>query len=106
MWPWLVLGIGIGAYAAKRGVVALKQANIKMPDLSAYASKVQLKSLAGFEAPMSRTEAYKILNISPAANRDKIKEVHRKLMLANHPDKGGSGYLASKVNEAKDHLTK
>lgn len=36
---------------------------------------------------------------SPA---DKVKEAHRRVMVANHPDAGGSHYLASKINEAKD----
>ena len=31
-----------------------------------------------------------------------MKEAHRRVMQANHPDNGGSDYLASKVNEAKD----
>lgn len=35
---------------------------------------------------------------------EKIKEAHRRVMVANHPDSGGSNYLASKVNEAKDVL--
>jgi DnaJ family protein C protein 19 len=35
---------------------------------------------------------------------DKIKEAHRRVMVANHPDAGGSHYVASKINEAKDIL--
>lgn len=35
---------------------------------------------------------------------DKVKEAHRRVMVANHPDAGGSHYLASKINEAKDMM--
>ncbi len=35
---------------------------------------------------------------------DRVKAVHKKLMIANHPDGGGSDLIAAKVNEAKDIL--
>ncbi|KAH7648065.1 chaperone DNAj domain chaperone [Cryptosporidium bovis] len=56
----------------------------------------------GFENPMTILEAYKILNVTPISSISKIRESHRQLMLRNHPDNGGSNYIASKVNEAKE----
>jgi len=53
---------------------------------------------------MSRAEALKVLGLSAGASADDIREAHRRLILQNHPDRGGSDYLASKINEAKDVL--
>lgn len=56
----------------------------------------------GFDPKMSKREAALILGVSPSASKIKVKDAHKKIMLLNHPDRGGSPYLAAKINEAKD----
>jgi DnaJ domain len=53
---------------------------------------------------MTVDEAYAILGLSPAATPDQIKEAHRRLMVKLHPDHGGSDYLATQINRARDVL--
>ncbi|KAJ3122175.1 DnaJ of sub C member 19 [Physocladia obscura] len=60
----------------------------------------------GFDAKMTTREAALILGVKESAPSNKLKDAHRRIMLANHPDRAGSPYLASKINEAKDLLDK
>ena len=81
---------------------------------------------AGFDAQMNRREAALILGIRYAvpasastchvgqvlrpplrrerSSKTEIKEAHRRIMLLNHPDRGGSPYIATKINEASECL--
>jgi hypothetical protein len=49
-------------------------------------------------------EAYAILGLAPGADAEAIKEAHRRLMVKLHPDHGGSDYLATQINRARDVL--
>jgi len=60
----------------------------------------------GFEPQMTMDEAALVLGIplEDAADQKKLTSAHRRVMLRNHPDRGGSPFLATKINEAKDLL--
>lgn len=72
---------------------------------------LRLRAAAQEAAPartgsMTEAEAAAVLGISASADEAEIIAAHRRLITANHPDKGGSDYLAQQVNEARAVLTR
>ncbi|XP_068216543.1 mitochondrial import inner membrane translocase subunit TIM14-like [Palaemon carinicauda] len=102
--------IGFGARFVLRTMPNLGK---KMADAVGTFPKLDSKSLAnskyykgGFDPKMTKREASLILSVSPNANSQRVRAAYKKMMLVNHPDRGGSPYISAKLSEAKDILDK
>ncbi|MSP83740.1 MAG: molecular chaperone DnaJ [Alphaproteobacteria bacterium] len=53
---------------------------------------------------MTADEARSVLGLRAEAGEADVQAAYHRLMAANHPDRGGSDYLAAKINQARDVL--
>ncbi|KAK9915999.1 hypothetical protein WJX75_007143 [Coccomyxa subellipsoidea] len=91
------IAVGAAAYAGKAAIEIFTKFRSAPPRMRQFYK-------GGFLQDMSKREAAQILGTRESAGEDRIREAHLRIMKANHPDLGGSSYLAEKVNEAKDLL--
>ncbi|GFR45303.1 hypothetical protein Agub_g6661 [Astrephomene gubernaculifera] len=95
------LGVAAAAFVGKQMV----QSYVKfMSSPSPFGNVGKQFYKGGFLPEMTKREASLILGVRESAGEDRIKDAHRRIMVANHPDSGGSSYIAAKVNEAKDMM--
>nr|ACO15539.1 Mitochondrial import inner membrane translocase subunit TIM14 [Caligus clemensi] len=100
-------GVGFAGRYASRAIPSLSkkfETTMKSIETTNWSNTKYYKG--GLEGKMTKREAALILGVSPTAPPKRIKESHKKIMLLNHPDRGGSPYLAAKINEAKDFMDK
>ena len=53
---------------------------------------------------MDLSQALQIFGFDSLPDEEKIVQRHRELIQKNHPDRGGSDFLAAQINQAKDTL--
>ena len=58
------------------------------------------------EAQMTKKEALKVLGLSGRPTEKEIIRAHKQLIQKIHPDRGGSEYLTTTINLAKETLLK
>lgn len=69
-----------------------------------FIKKAEAHAPTEAHASMDISEALKILGLEANASEEEIIQRHRQLIQKNHPDRGGSDYLAAQINKAKDTL--
>ena len=58
----------------------------------------------GGTQPMSVAEARDVLGVDATASREEIEAAYRDLIVKNHPDHGGTDWIAAQLNQARDIL--
>ena len=92
-------------FAAPLGAFALwvMRAYLLARQIKATGAGGQESPLAS-RGPMSRAEALDIFGLEEGASADEIEEAYKTLIMKNHPDQGGTDWLAARLNEARDTL--
>eukprot|EP00045_Choanoeca_perplexa_P003356 m.30010 g.30010 ORF g.30010 m.30010 type:complete len:138 (+) comp11999_c0_seq2:236-649(+) len=123
----IAAGLGFGGRYAVRAFQRMPKMNVSMPKLKFLPKMDSLNAYykGGFEEQMTKREAGLILGcryatlchyalidvhnslfLTPNSPLKRVQDAHKRMMIANHSDRGGSPYLAAKINEAKTFLDK
>ncbi len=107
MKPFIILIVAIVATIFFLRVGALIPAGfislliVFYPLIDKIVSHSLYKNKSNSSLNLTRKEALEILGLREGSTAEEIKEAYNNMIKRNHPDQGGSEYLAAKINEAK-----
>jgi hypothetical protein len=110
---WVVglggLALAMLLFLTGRGAVALGALTLLGPSVWSWWRGSPARRGPGPQAAaprgrMTRQEALEVLGLPPSAGAADIQAAYVRLMRAAHPDQGGSDWLASRINQARDVL--
>ena len=115
IWAGAIGGILLAAmlFLTGRGAIALSALIFLGPMIWSWIAQKRMPPPPGarFWPPppqprggMSQAEALEILGLASGATPAEVRAAHRRLMQAAHPDRGGSDWLAARINQARDVL--
>lgn len=74
--------------------------------IKAKKPEIKKKFILHTREKIDKTTAYQILELRKGASFEEVEQAYKRLILKNHPDNGGSTYLAKLIIEAKTILMK
>ncbi len=110
---WIYAAIGAAIPWLNRGAAALRawhlfksaaQPGQASADEKPRGGEQQQSSSSGTLAGDSAQEAIELLGLQPDYSRQDVIDAHRRLIQKLHPDRGGSDYLSSRINRAREIL--
>ncbi len=100
---WRITGRGYRA-ADRAGMRDLTDPQLVQQSIAVLTAYLDHVSRASGRKQMSVEEALEILGLARGARPDQVREAHRRLQRRVDPEQGGTDYLTTKINEAKDVL--
>lgn len=107
-WVAALAGLSLAAmlFLTGRGAAAISGLVLLGPLAWTYWQESKGRSAQAAPPRMGRSEALEVLGLPEGASDSDVRAAWVRLMRTAHPDSGGTDWLASRINQAKDVLLK